>query len=93
MGGAGFEQTALAPSKTPIATQSGTESGTVESKNTPPHPDLALIQERWPKLPEHIRAVVLAPLGQSGVKSASLSRAEAAVDNAGRQVRHGWGSG
>jgi len=50
-------------SKTPISQnppEKRTESGTVESENTPSDPDLALIQDRWPKLPEHIRAAVLA---------------------------------
>jgi hypothetical protein len=60
MGGTRLEQTALALSKTPIATQSGTESGTPNDQNTPLDPDLALIQDRWPNLPEHIKAAVLA---------------------------------
>jgi hypothetical protein len=50
-------------SKTPISlnpTEKRTESGTVESQNAPCDPELALIQDRWPKLPEHIRAAVLA---------------------------------
>ena len=31
-----------------------------KDENTPLDPDLALIQDRWPNLPEHIKAAVLA---------------------------------
>jgi hypothetical protein len=47
-------------SKTGIPQERGTESGTPKGENTPLDPDLALIQDRWPKLPEHIRQAVLA---------------------------------
>jgi len=59
VGGAGLEQTALTPSKTPIVSPRGTESGTLDAQNTPSDPDLALIVDRWANLPEHIRQAVL----------------------------------
>ncbi len=49
--------------KTPISENSretGTESGTPNAQNASLDPDLALIQDRWSKLPEHIKAAVLA---------------------------------
>ena len=56
----GSELTPLAGSRTPISENVCTESGTVESQKTPSDPDLALIEARWPTLPEHIRQAVLA---------------------------------
>jgi hypothetical protein len=50
-------------SKTPISgnpPEKRTESGTLESQKPPSDPDLALIQDRWPKLLEHIKQAVLA---------------------------------
>jgi hypothetical protein len=47
-------------SKTPISETRGTESGTPKGENAPSDPDLALIQNRWPGLPEHIKAAVKA---------------------------------
>jgi hypothetical protein len=66
MGGTRLEQTALALSKTPIATPSGTESGTLNGQSTPLDRDLAFLWDRWPKLPEHIRAAVLALVRSHG---------------------------
>ena len=43
-----------------ISGERGTESGTVEPEKQPSDPDLALIQDRWPKLPEHVRTAILA---------------------------------
>jgi hypothetical protein len=50
-------------SKTPISgnpSEKRTESGTPKGENPPLDPDLALIQDRWPKLSEHIKAAIKA---------------------------------
>ncbi len=56
----GSELSALALSKTVISPDVRTESGTPDAQNTPLDPDLALIVDRWPNLPEPIRQAVLA---------------------------------
>ncbi len=56
----GVEQTPLTPPKTPISETERTKSGTPDAKKAPSDPDLALIEKRWPNLPEHIKAAVLA---------------------------------
>ena len=43
-----------------ISGERGTESGTVEPERQPSDPDLALIQDRWPKLSEQVNQAVLA---------------------------------
>jgi hypothetical protein len=48
------------PPKTPISETERTRSGTLDAKKAPSDPDLDLIEGRWPKLPEHIKAAVLA---------------------------------
>ena len=50
----------VSASETPISEKRGTESGTPDAQNTPLEPDLALIVDRWPNLPEHIRQAVRA---------------------------------
>jgi hypothetical protein len=58
----------ISASKTPISEnphEKRAESGALESQNTPVDPDLALIQNRWPKLPEHIKAAVMALIQSS----------------------------
>jgi len=72
LGGTRFEQTAFTPPRTPISETRGTKSGTPNAENTPSDPDLALIQERWPKLPEHIRQAVLALVRSASDKEQSL---------------------
>ena len=56
----GFEHPPLALSKTPISGEGGAKSGARDALKAPVDPDLALIQNRWPTLPEHIKAAVLA---------------------------------
>jgi hypothetical protein len=40
-------------------TENSTQGGTPKGENTPLDPELALILDRWPNLPEHIRQAVL----------------------------------
>lgn len=54
MGRGGHEHPPLALSKTPISESGGTESGTLNSKDS----DLPLVVERWPELPEHIKKAI-----------------------------------
>ena len=56
----GFEQTPLAAPKIPISENELAKSDVPNAENTPLYPDLALIQDGWPNLPEHIKAAVLA---------------------------------
>jgi hypothetical protein len=60
MGRVGHEHPPLKPSKTPISESRGAKSDARHAPNTPSDPDLALIQKRWPKLPEHVKSAVLA---------------------------------
>jgi hypothetical protein len=58
--GRGLELPPLALAKTAISENLRTESGTVESENTPLDPDLAKIVAAWPQLPEAVRSALLA---------------------------------
>jgi hypothetical protein len=60
VGGAGLEHTAFLPPKTAISPSEGAQSGALESEKPPADLDLALIVDRWPDLPAHIRQAVLA---------------------------------
>ena len=66
LGDEGIEHPPLALSKTPISQTASAKSGAPNDENTPPDPDLALIQDRWPKLLEHIRQAVLALVRTGG---------------------------
>ena len=56
----GFEHPSLTALKTPISGNPRTESGTVRGQNGTSDHDLAIIQERWPVLPDPIKAAIVA---------------------------------
>jgi hypothetical protein len=63
MGGTGLEHPPLEQSKTQISTSGGAKSGAPNASDTPQppqDPDLTLVVERWPNLPEHIKAAIKA---------------------------------
>jgi hypothetical protein len=68
----GTEHPPLALSETVISENPRTDSGTPNPQNTSLDPDLALIQERWPNLPEHIRQAVLALVRSTSDKEQSF---------------------
>jgi hypothetical protein len=61
VGRGGFEQPPLVPSKTPNSTRVCAKSGALNALNPPQaskDPDLALVFERWPDLPGHIKQAI-----------------------------------
>ena len=66
MGRAGFEQSALKASKTPIPENPRTESGTVKDDRGQNDPDLARLIESWPTLPNPIKQTILNLIRQHG---------------------------
>ena len=61
MGDTGLEHPPLEHSKTQVSASGGAKSGAHNAPNTPQppkDPDLALVVERWPNLPEYIKAAI-----------------------------------
>ena len=61
-----IEQYPNSPQKTALSERGGAESGAVAARNGPIDPDLALIIEVWPGLPEETKAGILAMVRTSG---------------------------
>jgi len=60
MGDEGIEHPPLALSEAAISRSGGAKSGAHDAPNPMHDSDLALIVDRWPMLPEHIKAAVKA---------------------------------
>ena len=63
MGDAGLEHPPLKQSKTAMSMGNGAKSGAPDAQNasqTPKDPNLVLVVERWPYLPEPVKAGILA---------------------------------
>jgi hypothetical protein len=61
MGDTGREHPPLEQSKTPISASGGAESGAPNAPKalqTPQDPDLALVVESWPNLPDAIKTTI-----------------------------------
>jgi len=54
------------PGKTQIPGTGGAESGAVGSKNAPIDPELQAVIDRWPDLPDALKAGILAMVQPSG---------------------------
>ena len=62
----GDELASFLPGKTQIPGTGGAESGAVGSKNAPIDPELQAVIDRWPDLPDALKAGILAMVQPSG---------------------------
>jgi len=60
MGDEGIEHPPLTPSRRPISPDVSANSGAHDAPNYIQDPDLALVVDRWPTLPEHFKAAIRA---------------------------------
>jgi hypothetical protein len=60
MGDEGIEHPPLALSEMVISASGGAKSGADDAPDPTRDPDLTLIANHWPKLPEHIKAAIKA---------------------------------
>ena len=60
MAGTGFEHPHETPTNSSHSDQSGAESGALSAENHPTDPNLTLIISAWPRLPEPIKAGIIA---------------------------------
>lgn len=60
MAGTGFELLQESAGNSTSATQSGAKSGALGAQNGPLDPDLVVVAEAWPGLPDALRAGILA---------------------------------
>ena len=65
MAEAGLEQGAKPSGKSGVLERGGAESAAVGARNAPIDAGLALIVERWPKLPENVKASIVAIVDSS----------------------------
>ena len=73
VGDIGPEHSPLALSRTAISAEGGAKSDAHDAPTPVRDPDLARIVDCWPKLPEHIKAAIMA-LAQSASKKAQETR-------------------
>lgn len=60
MAGTGFEHPRRTPENMRVSEQSGAECGALDARDVEIDPDLATVAEAWPRLPETIKAGILA---------------------------------
>ena len=80
-----LELSPLTTPKTPIPQSGRTESGTVDARNGTYDPDLAFIQDRWPDLPDWVKADILTTVKRYA-KTPDAERRRTAVQDALRKA-------
>jgi hypothetical protein len=67
VGDEGLEPTAKSPGNRGVGVQSGAECGAPDSPKTPFDPELASVVDAWPKLPDAIKAGIVAMIRAAGI--------------------------